>query len=57
MEKIIRWAARMNSSKAAGPVGRAVRDALLPVALRLGERSGAHEQTYGHRVEWEAGAA
>ena len=57
VEKIIRWAARMNSSKAAGPVGRAVRDALLPVALRLGERRGAHEQTYGHRVEWEAGAA
>ena len=57
VEKIIRWAARMNSSKAAGPVGRAVRDAVLPVALRLGERSGAHEQTYGHRVEWEAAAA
>lgn len=52
VEKIIRWAARMNSSKAAGPVGRVVRDALLPLGLRLGNRSGAHEQTYGHRVEW-----
>ena len=57
VEKIIRWAARTNSSKAAGPVGRVLRDALLPLGLRLGERSGAHEQTYGHRVEWEAGAA
>jgi len=55
VEKIIRWAARVNSSKAAGPVGRVVRDAVLPLALRLGERSGAHEQTYGHRVEWRAG--
>ena len=38
VEQIIRWAARMNSSKAAGPVGRVVRDAVLPVALRLGEQ-------------------
>ena len=57
VEKIIRWAARMNSSKAAGPVGRVVRDALLPLGLRLGNRSGAHEQTYGHRVEWGASVA
>jgi FAD-dependent urate hydroxylase len=56
VEKIIRWAERVNSSKAAGPVGRVVRDAMLPVALRVGARSGAHEQTYGHRVEWGAGA-
>ena len=55
VEKIIRWAARVNSSKAAGPVGRVVRDAVMPLALRLGERSGAHEQTYGHRVEWRTG--
>ena len=55
VEKIIRWAARVNSSKAAGPVGRVLRDALMPLALRLGERSGAHEQTYGHRVEWRTG--
>jgi FAD-dependent urate hydroxylase len=54
-EKIIRWASRVNSSKAAGPVGRVVRDALMPLALRLGQRSGAHEQTYGHRVEWRTG--
>jgi FAD-dependent urate hydroxylase len=55
VEKIIRWAARVNSSKAAGPVGRVVRDAMLPVALRLSARGSAHEQTYGHRVEWGAG--
>ena len=54
VERIIRWAARTNSSKAAGPVGRVVRDAVLPVFLRLGERSGAHEQAYGHRVDWDA---
>ena len=52
VEKIIRWAERVNSSKAAGPVGRRIRDAVLPLALRIGARSSAHEQTYGHRVEW-----
>ena len=56
VERIIRWAERVNSSKAAGPVGRVVRDAVLPLALRLSARSSAHEQTYGHRVEWSAGA-
>ena len=50
VEKIIRWAERVNSSKAAGPVGRRVRDAVLPVVMRLSARSSAHEQTYGHRV-------
>jgi len=57
VEKIIRWAERVNSSKAAGPVGWIVRDAVLPVVLRLGARGGAHEQTYGHRVSWDAGVA
>jgi FAD-dependent urate hydroxylase len=56
VEKIIRWAERVNSSKAAGPVGRRVRDAVLPLALRIGARGSAHEATYGHRVEWGAGA-
>ncbi|HET8953976.1 MAG TPA: FAD-dependent monooxygenase [Solirubrobacteraceae bacterium] len=54
VEKIIRWAERVNSSKAAGPVGRRIRDAVLPLALRIGAHSSAHEQTYGHRVEWPA---
>lgn len=57
VEKIIRWAARTNSSKAAGPVGRVVRDAVLPAVLRMSARSGAHEQAYGHRVDWDAVAA
>lgn len=57
VEKIIRWAERVNSSKAAGPIGRRVRDTVLPLALRLSTRGSAHEQTYGHRVEWDGGAA
>ena len=30
VERIVKWAARINNSKAAGPVGAAVRDAMLP---------------------------
>ena len=56
VEKIIRWAARVNSSKAAGPVGRVLRDALTPAFLRLSARSGAHEQAYGYRVDGAAAA-
>ena len=57
VEQIIRWAERTNSSKAAGPVGRVVRDAVLPVILRASARSGANERAYGHRVSWDAVAA
>ncbi|MET7763267.1 hypothetical protein ABZS71_15015 [Streptomyces sp. NPDC005393] len=35
VERIIANAARTNSDKAAGPVGRVVRDLLMPVAMKL----------------------
>lgn len=34
MERIVRETARTNARKAAGPVGRMVRDALLPVMFK-----------------------
>jgi 2-polyprenyl-6-methoxyphenol hydroxylase-like FAD-dependent oxidoreductase len=55
-ERIIKAAARVNSGKAAGPVARVARDALLPAILRMTAGSKAHRQTYGHRIEWEAAA-
>lgn len=54
VERIIKAAARINDSKAAGPVARVLRDALLPKILRLTADGKAHRQTYGHRIEWEA---
>jgi FAD-dependent urate hydroxylase len=39
VEKIVSWAARMNRNKLPGPLGRAVRDLVLPLILRRHLRS------------------
>lgn len=57
VEKIVRAAARVNNSKAPTAFGRAVRDVMLPVILRLTANSRADQETYGHHLEWTAGAA
>ena len=52
-ERIIKWAARMNSAKAPGPVGRLLRDMMLPTILRLTADSNAHRQIYDHHISWD----
>ena len=52
MERIIKAAARINNSKAAGPVARVIRDAMLPTVLKLGANSRAMRETYGFHVDW-----
>jgi 2-polyprenyl-6-methoxyphenol hydroxylase-like FAD-dependent oxidoreductase len=54
VERIIKWAARINSSKAAGPIGRRVRDAILPRILKATANSAAFRRTYDYRIEWDA---
>jgi 2-polyprenyl-6-methoxyphenol hydroxylase-like FAD-dependent oxidoreductase len=54
VERIIKAAARVNSSKAAGPVGRVVRDAVLPIVLRLVADGRQVREVYGHHIKWEA---
>lgn len=54
VERIIKWAARINNSKAAGPVARVVRDAMLPPILKLTADGKAHREAYGHRIDWTA---
>ncbi|MFI5998163.1 FAD-dependent oxidoreductase [Streptomyces sp. NPDC051362] len=52
VERIVKQAARINNNKAAGPVGRIIRDLMMPVFLpRLanGEQS---RQTYGYHIDW-----
>jgi FAD-dependent urate hydroxylase len=56
VERIIKEAARINSSKAAGPVGRAIRDAVLPLILRMTANSKQMRLTYGYHVDWAAPA-
>ncbi len=56
VERIIKWAARINNSKAAGPVGRVLRDAMLPMILTMTADSKALRQTYGYHIDWDAPA-
>lgn len=56
VERIVKEAARVNNSKAAGPLGRVIRDAMLPVVLRLTANSSSMRRTYGHRIDWEVRA-
>ncbi|WP_432035219.1 FAD-dependent oxidoreductase [Streptomyces cucumeris] len=53
VERIIAAAARTNSDKAAGPVGRVLRDLLIPVVMRLtGPEKSAWQ--FDHRIDWGA---
>lgn len=56
VERIIKWAARINNSKAAGPVGRVVRDAMLPAILKLTADGKAQRRIHEHHIEWGAPA-
>ena len=53
VERIVRWASRMNRSKAPGSLGRVVRDAVLPGVLRMTAKSKALRETFEYHVDWE----
>lgn len=56
VEKIIKWAARINNSKIAGPFGRVVRDAMMPPIMKMTADSKALRQTFDYHLEWDAPA-
>jgi FAD-dependent urate hydroxylase len=56
VERIIKWAARINNSKAAGPVARVFRDAMLPMILTMTAASKAHRHIYDYHIDWDAAA-
>ena len=56
VERIIKQAARVNSNKAAGPLARVVRDAVLPFVMKRAADSRTIRETYGYRLEWETNA-
>lgn len=43
--------ARINNSKAAGPVARVFRDAMLPTILKMTADSKALRQTYDYHID------
>jgi FAD-dependent urate hydroxylase len=57
VERIVKAAARINSSKAAGPVARVFRDALLPVVLKLTAGSRQASEQYRYHIDWNAPAS
>jgi 2-polyprenyl-6-methoxyphenol hydroxylase-like FAD-dependent oxidoreductase len=56
VEKIVRHGARSSNSKAAGPVGRVVRDLVLPAVFRRAARDGGKSMTWlqGHHIDFDA---
>jgi 2-polyprenyl-6-methoxyphenol hydroxylase-like FAD-dependent oxidoreductase len=51
VERIVRWATRMNNNKAPGPIGRAIRDAVMPTAIRLMANTKSTRMPFEHHVE------
>jgi FAD-dependent urate hydroxylase len=54
VEQVVRWAARVNNGKAAGPITRTLRDALLPTILQLTADSAAERRLFRHHIDWDA---
>lgn len=52
VEQVVADGARSSNAKAAGPVARVLRDALLPIFLRRqGDRAAAW--LHGHHIDWD----
>lgn len=51
--RILRDAKRVNADKAAGPVGRRIRDALMPYMLRWFVKPDAQAWIYSHHIDFE----
>ncbi|MFF2658971.1 FAD-dependent monooxygenase [Kitasatospora sp. NPDC058032] len=56
VERIIRQTGRINSNKAAGPVGRVLRDALMPVGMKLMNQEKL-SRPLRYRIDWAEPAA
>ena len=57
VERIVAQAARINRNKAAGPLGRALRDLVLPLFLRFQGSADAQRWIFDHHIEWDAKVA
>lgn len=55
VERIVARAARMNSSKAPGAVGRVLRDLVLPVILKRYGSAEAQGWIFNHHIDWDRG--
>jgi FAD-dependent urate hydroxylase len=53
-ERITKQAARVNSSKTATPITRMLRDATLPVIMKMAANSKQATAAYRYHIEWDA---
>ena len=52
VEKIVRYSARVGRTKTAGPIGRRLRDLVMPFALKCFANSKAHAWMYTYHIDW-----
>lgn len=57
VEQVVRYSRRRARGAVAGPVGRAVRDLVMPTVLRRIDREDGHAWMHDHTIDWEASAA
>lgn len=57
VERVVRYSARVGSTKVPGAIGRFFRDLMMPIALRLFASSSAHAWLYRHHIEWNEAVA
>jgi FAD-dependent urate hydroxylase len=57
VERIVRQGARAGSAKTPGPVGRVLRDLLLPLVFRFLVTDKSQAWIYDHHVDWDGSAA
>jgi FAD-dependent urate hydroxylase len=53
VERVAAHGARTSNSKVAGPVGRALRDLMLPVILKRVARGGSLAWMHDHHIDWD----
>jgi FAD-dependent urate hydroxylase len=54
VEKVVAYARKRGSNKTAGPVARVLRDAMMPLVLKLSASDSAHAWMYRYHIDWDA---
>ena len=57
VEKIVAQGRRNGSGKAPGPIGRVVRDLVLPIVLKSLEKRDVQRWIFDYRIDWQAKVA
>jgi FAD-dependent urate hydroxylase len=56
VERIVKWGSGMNNTKKQGPMGRVLRDLVLPIILKKGSRPeelAKMSWMFHHHIDWE----